>query len=142
MKHLKSFNESNWISNNKSLIEHVGENILKDIEDICLELEEEGFLFEIQRISYGGEVDKPEIEILIWRPGKTFKFDEVSETLLRLTDYMHGNGFKTNIRINHDLIKVKKTIFGNKFYFPISSLTKVKSYADRIRSTNIHFIKK
>ncbi len=69
MKHLKKYNES------KEKIS------LDDIRDICIELEDDGFLV---RIAYGVDV----IRINIFRGGKHFEYKDVKETILRLQDYL------------------------------------------------------
>ncbi len=68
MKHLKKYNENSDISKS-------------DLQDICLELEDNGFEVEF-KYRYGLN------HIKISKNNKSFKYDEVKEVMLRLKEYL------------------------------------------------------
>ncbi len=77
MKHLKKYNEN------------INDISLQDIRDICLELEDEKFIIELNEGKSAAELLANAFNISIESgKEKNFKYSEVKEVLLRLKDYL------------------------------------------------------
>ena len=100
MKHLKRFESTDWNSEN---------NFVSDLEDITLELKDEGMIVDIRlnkstSVYVYGTVKPLEYEIRISKPAAiynpmvTFSRDlinwsEIKDTVIRLTEYCYENGW-------------------------------------------------
>jgi hypothetical protein len=80
MKHLKRFESTDWNSEN---------NFVSDLEDITLELKDEGMLVDVNRLGN-------EYAIVISKPGLMtglIEWSEIKDTVIRLTEYCYDNGW-------------------------------------------------
>lgn len=83
MKYLKRFESTDWNSEN---------NFVSDLEDITLELKDEGMLVDVNRLGN-------EYAIVISKPGlmtagnKLIEWSEIKDTVIRLTEYCYENGW-------------------------------------------------
>ena len=92
MKHLKRFESTDWNSEN---------NFVSDLEDISLELKDEGMIVDIRlnkstSIYVYGTVKPLEYELRISRPGfrtDLIEWSEIKDTVIRLTEYCYDNGW-------------------------------------------------
>jgi hypothetical protein len=108
MKYLKKFESTDWESENK---------FVSDLEDITLELKDEGMLVDIRLNRVGTHlsgidgksgVATGEYEIRINKPGKPgfinvvtaytdrtslIEWSEIKDTVIRLTEYCYDNGW-------------------------------------------------
>ncbi len=106
MKHLRKYNES------------VEQITSQDVKDILLELEDEGFKVKIEHCDwliediYTAEISKY---------NKSFKYDEVKETLLRLKEYLGVNLYNTYVTTTQNdytsCIFDENFIRGNMLFF-------------------------
>jgi hypothetical protein len=71
--------------------------IMKDIQDIFLELKDIGLILQII------EIDENMIKFDLYKENGEIKYEEISEDVERVKDYMTSNGFK---------VVVKKLYFG------------------------------
>ena len=115
MKHLKPFKESK-----------VKGNIYKDLIDICLELNDEGFDTNVQRW---------EKYIVIKRKNLAkFKYSDISEVVERMRDYMNQSldcetliyytGMKipvSNPSLDDDVSQIGLNFVGVKFIYPFET---------------------
>jgi hypothetical protein len=92
MKYLKKFESTDWSSE---------QNFVSDLEDIALELKDEGMIVDIRlnkstSIYVYGTVKPLEYELRISRPGfrtDLIEWSEIKDTVIRLTEYCYGNGW-------------------------------------------------
>jgi hypothetical protein len=83
MKYLKRFESTDWNSEN---------NFVSDLEDITLELKDEGMLVDVNILGN-------EYAIVISKPGlmtagnKLIEWSEIKDTVIRLTEYCYENGW-------------------------------------------------
>ena len=90
MKYLKKFESTDWESENK---------FVSDLEDISLELKDEGMIVDIRlnkstSVYVYGVVKPLEYEIRISKPGfrtALFEWCEIKDTVIRLTEYCYDN---------------------------------------------------
>ena len=78
--------------------------IIQDIDDICLELKDEGFTIIRHSSSFKGFLDKEresylEIIKMIDEIEQPFEYEEVEDVVERLKDFMSQNGFKTEVNL-------------------------------------------
>jgi hypothetical protein len=97
MKYLKKFESTDWSSE---------QNFVSDLEDIALELKDEGMIVDIRlnkstsiystSIYVYGTVKPLEYELRISKPGfrtSLFEWSEIKDTVIRLTEYCYENGW-------------------------------------------------
>jgi len=93
IKNFKQFESTDWNSENE---------FVHDLEDITLELKDEGMLVDIRLNKSTGYsarnfVAKPsEYEVRISKPGfrtALFEWSEIKDTVIRLTEYCYDNGW-------------------------------------------------
>jgi len=109
MKNIKSY----------KLFESENSNIISDIEDICLDLSDNGFI--INTGYQVGENGSKNSYLFIYKAKGRFKFDDVSETLKRVKEYLgdmwisekfisrddlHGFIKKIDVDTNIDIVEV------------------------------------
>ena len=90
VKNFKQFESIDWDSEN---------NFVHDLEDITLELKDEGMIVDIRlnkstSIYVYGTVKPLEYELRISKPGfrtSLFEWSEIKDTVIRLTEYCYGN---------------------------------------------------
>ena len=90
MKYLKKFESTDWEYENK---------FVSDLEDIALELKDEGMIVDIRlnkstSIYVYGTVKPLEYELRISKPGfrtSLFEWSEIKDTVIRLTEYCYDN---------------------------------------------------
>lgn len=102
MKHLKLYNESIKIE----------KEILQDLKEICLDLTDDdkfkiefsegetysSFAVIINRDIKENYIPRQGMPDQIQRAYPEFSYDEISETIERLKDYMKSNGYSTDVR--------------------------------------------
>jgi hypothetical protein len=81
MKYLKRFESTDWNSEN---------NFVSDLEDITLELKDEGMLVDVNRLGNEYAIN------IISKPGLMtglIEWSEIKDTVIRLTEYCYENGW-------------------------------------------------
>jgi hypothetical protein len=92
IKNFKQFESIDWDSEN---------NFVHDLEDITLELKDDGFLVDIRlnrstRTDIRSVVKPSEYEVRISKPGfrtSLIEWREIKDTVIRLTEYCYDNGW-------------------------------------------------
>ena len=92
IKRYKQFESTDWNSENE---------FVHDLEDITLELKDEGMLVDIRlnrstSVAVYGSVKPSEYEVRISKPGLRtglIHWFEIKETVIRLTEYCYENGW-------------------------------------------------
>lgn len=92
IKNFKQFESIDWDLENK---------FVSDLEDITLELKDEGFIVDVRlnkrtSIYVYGHVKPLEYEIRISKPGfrtDLIEWGEIKDTVIRLTEYCYENGW-------------------------------------------------
>jgi hypothetical protein len=92
IKNFKQFESTDWNSE---------QNFVSDLEDITLELKDEGMLVDIRlnkstSIAVYGHVKPLEYEVRIGKPGfrtDLIEWSEIKDTVIRLTEYCYENGW-------------------------------------------------
>lgn len=103
MKYLKKFDEhfTSAITQQKSIDWNSEQNFVSDLEDITLELKDEGMLVDIRlnkstSIAVYGHVKPLEYEVRISKPGfrtDLIEWSEIKDTVIRLTEYCYESGW-------------------------------------------------
>jgi len=87
MKYLKRFESTDWNSEN---------NFVSDLEDITLELKDEGMLVDVNRLGNEYAINISIVGIVISKPGLMtglIEWSEIKDTVIRLTEYCYENGW-------------------------------------------------
>jgi hypothetical protein len=103
MKYLKKFNEhfTSAITQQKSIDWNSEQSFVSDLEDIALELKDEGMIVDIRlnkstSVAVYGFIKPFEYEVRISKPGfnkDLIKWSEIKDTVIRLTEYCYENGW-------------------------------------------------
>ena len=120
MKHLKPFNEA------------FENNIKQDIRDICLELEDIGFIASI-------DINNQYVDLFLsettayGRPIYPFEYNQISEVIERLKHYMIGLGFGSTLYIlypedkeftksnpTQDALILRSRLYFNKIFYELN----------------------
>lgn len=100
MKYLKKFNErfNSAITKQKSIDWNSEQRFVSDLEDITLELKDEGMIVDIRlnkstSVAVYGFIKPLEYEVRISKPGfaRRYKWSEIKDTVIRLTEYCYEN---------------------------------------------------
>lgn len=101
MKYLKKFDErfTSAITQQKSIDWNSEQNFVSDLEDIALELKDEGMIVDIRlnkstSVAVYGFIKPLEYEVRISKPGfnkDLIEWSEIKDTVIRLTEYCYEN---------------------------------------------------
>jgi len=103
----------------------IPKNIQIDLEDICLELEDEGFKvrFYLDHIEDG--IRSIYISIYKWHGGKYiyFTYPQISECVNRIEDYLDSKGYSIAV---DNVISFKNSIYKTKIYIKENTINEMK----------------
>ena len=104
----KNVNSMKYIKKYK-IFESNNNDILEDLNDICLELKDSGFDISITQSSDQFEsYFKIEIALLMGKNRIFFDFnDDIQDIIIRINQYMRELGYKTSYKANRDIFIIR-----------------------------------
>lgn len=115
--------------------EEIPSNIIEDLSDICLEIEDYGFITNLE------DHDKYKDLNIIYKNHQQFPYQEVLDVVERIEDYMIQNGYSTKVGIlehsaqmnlkSPSLLKSKQSyVIRVNLFFQKNNSRKIRKFKD------------